>query len=508
MRPQTLSDFAGQEKILRGALGKMIAEGQTPSLIFFGAPDTGKTTLVKICREFFILSSGGIFFCKCDKMRSMEKKLKILTYGCQMNVADSERMAGLLKKIGYTLTDELETADLILINTCCVRATAEDKVFGQIGRFKTLKRQNPSLILGITGCMAQKEGANLIKRAPHVDFVLGTGQSSEVARVVQSLERERKKFVDTSNVSGNIPSEVFPLRTGQVTTFLPIMYGCNNFCTYCIVPYVRGRERSRQPEEIFSEARQSIAEGFKEITLLGQNVNSYAGGITFAELLTAVDKIPGLRRLRFMTSHPKDLSDELITAIADGKNICEHIHLPVQYGSDKILRRMNRVYTVEKYLRLVEKIRAAIPNVSLTTDLIVGFPGETDEDFSETLDFLRAVKFDAALTFIYSKRSGTPAATFDNQINDEIKHRRLDELMKVQNAISLEKNLALVDSVVEILVEGASKTDEKFFTGRTRSNKLVLFAHGSERAGDLVNIKITQAQTWLLKGVLLTTENK
>ena len=419
----------------------------------------------------------------------MEKKLKLLTYGCQMNVADSERMAGLLEKIGYTLTDDAARADLILINTCCVRATAEDKILGQIGRFKSLKREKPALILGVAGCMAQKEGENLIKRAPHVDFVLGTGQSSEVARVVQSIELERKHFIDTSNVSGEIPSEVFPLRGGQVSTFVPIMYGCNNFCTYCIVPYVRGRERSRKPEEIFAEVSQAVAEGFKEITLLGQNVNSYAGGMTFAELLKAVDKI--------------DLSDELIAAIAGGEHICEHIHLPVQYGSDKILKCMNRVYTVEKYLRLVEKIRAALPNVSLTTDLIVGFPGETEEDFQETLNFLRAVKFDAAFTFIYSKRSGTPAAIFPAQIDDETKHRRLNELMQVQNAISLTKNRALIDSDVEVLVEGASKTDDKIFTGRTRSNKLVLFAHGNEREGDFVNVKISQAQTWLLKGKIL-----
>ena len=291
----------------------------------------------------------------CGIMRGMDKKLKIITYGCQMNVADSERMAGLLRQIGYSLTDDLDAADLILINTCCVRATAEDKVFGQIGRFKTLKRQKPALILGVTGCMAQKEGADLLKRAPHVDFVLGTGQSSEVARVVQSIELERKHVVDTSNVSGDIPSEVYPLRGGQVSTFVPIMYGCNNFCTYCIVPYVRGRERSRKPNEIIAEVKQAVAEGFKEITLLGQNVNSYAGGMTFAELLAAVDKVAGVERLRFMTSHPKDLSDELIAAIAGGEHICEHIHLPVQYGSDKILRRMNRVYSVEGYLRLVKR---------------------------------------------------------------------------------------------------------------------------------------------------------
>ncbi len=435
-------------------------------------------------------------------MRGMDKKLKLLTYGCQMNVADSERMAGLLRQIGYSLTDDADDADLILINTCCVRATAEDKVFGQIGRFKALKRLKPNLILGVAGCMAQKEGANLIKRAPHVDFVLGTGQSSEVARVVRSLELERRHIVDTSNVSGEIPSEVFPLRGGSVSTFVPIMYGCNNFCTYCIVPHVRGRERSRPPEEIFAEVRQAVAEGFKEITLLGQNVNSYAGGMTFAELLTACDKL-GVERLRFMTSHPKDLSDALIAAIANGQNICEHIHLPVQHGSNEILRRMNRVYTVEKYLRLVEKIRAAIPHVSLTTDLIVGFPGETDDDFAATLDFLREVKFDAAFTFIYSKRSGTPAATFPNQIDDETKHRRLAELMNVQNDISLAKNSALVDTAVDVLVEGASKTDEKIFTGRTRSNKLVLFNHGSERAGDIVRVKITHAQTFLLKGDII-----
>lgn len=418
-----------------------------------------------------------------------------------MNVADSERMAGILQKIGYRLTDDAEIADLILFNTCCVRETAETKVFGQIGRLKALKRLKPSLIIGVTGCMAQKEGANLIKRAPHVDFVLGTGQSSEIGRVVQEIELERRHFVDISNVSGEIPTKkVFPLRGGTVSTFVPIMYGCNNFCTYCIVPHVRGRERSRNPEEIFAEIRQAVAENFKEITLLGQNVNSYAGGMTFAELLTACDKISGVERLRFMTSHPKDLSDALIAAIADGKHICEHIHLPVQYGNDKILQRMNRGYTVEKYLRLVEKIRAEIPNVSLTTDLIVGFPGETDETFSETLNFLRKAEFDAAFTFIYSKRTGTPAATFENQIADEIKHSRLDELMRVQNAISLAKNRELVDKTVEILVEGASKTDDKIFTGRTRSNKLVLFNHGNEQAGDLVNVKITQAQTFLLKG--------
>ncbi len=434
-------------------------------------------------------------------MRAM-KNLKILTYGCQMNVAESERMAGQLAKIGYTLTDDIDAADLILFNTCCVRATAEDKIYGKIGEIKKYKRQNPALIVGVVGCLAQKDGENLIKRSPHVDFVLGTGQRGELVRVVENFESTRRQIVDTSNVSGLIADEnILPVRAGGVSAFVPIMYGCNNFCTYCIVPHVRGRERSRQPAEIISEVTETVRAGFKEITLLGQNVNSYdGGGKSFAELLRDVEKIAGLERLRFMTSHPKDLSDDLISAMAGGGKICEHIHLPVQYGSDEILRRMNRVYTVEKYIALVEKIRRAVPNISVTTDLIVGFPGETDETFAETLEFLERVKFDMAFTFIYSRRTGTPAAEFPNQIDEAVKHARLEKLMALQNRISLEKNLALDGAEVEVLVEGASKTDKNIYTGRTRQNKLVLFAHGAEKTGDVVRVKITQVQTWLLKG--------
>ena len=433
------------------------------------------------------------------------KKLKILTYGCQMNVAESERMAGQLQTIGYELTENFSDADLILINTCCVRVAAEDKIYGKIGELKKYKLQNPALIFGVTGCLAQKDGEEIIKRSRHVDFVLGTGQRGELLNVVKKIEASQEKFIDTSNVNAMIGDEnIFPVRGGNVSAFVPIMYGCNNFCTYCIVPYVRGRERSRKPEEIFAEIHSAVDSGFKEITLLGQNVNSYGKDHklkNFAELLSDADKIPGLERLRFMTSHPKDLSDELIFAMANGKNICEHIHLPVQYGSNKILQKMNRVYTVEKYLELVKKIRAAMPDISLTTDLIVGFPGETEDDLKETLEFLEQVQFDMAFTFIYSVRTGTPAATFENQIDDETKHRRLEELMKVQNKISLEKNLKLQDSVVEVLVEGASKTDKNIFTGRTRTNKLVLFPHGKEKAGDLIRVKINQVQTWILKGV-------
>lgn len=437
----------------------------------------------------------------------MNKKLKILTYGCQMNAAESERIAGQLQSIGYDLTADIETADLILFNTCCVRATAEDKIYGKIGETKKYKRLNPALIIGVVGCLAQKDGENLIKRAPHVDFVLGTGQRGELVNVVKDFESTRRQFVDISNVSGIVNDEnILPVRAGQVSAFVPIMYGCNNFCTYCIVPHVRGRERSRLPAEIISEINETVSAGFKEITLLGQNVNSYGKDHrlkTFAELLRDVDKISGLERLRFMTSHPKDLSDDLIAAMANGRNICEHIHLPVQHGSDRILQQMNRGYTVEKYLALVEKIRGAIPNVSITTDLIVGFPGETDADFAETLDFLSKVRFDMAFTFIYSKRTGTPAANFVAQVDENLKHRRLDELMKLQNQISLEKNLELDGKIVEVLVEGASKTDKNIFTGRTRQNKLVLFPHESEKIGDIINVKINQVQTWLLKGQIM-----
>ena len=426
----------------------------------------------------------------------MLKKLKIITYGCQMNVADSQRMAARLETIGYAPTDEFADADLILINTCSVRDSAEEKILGKIGELKQYKRRKPSLIIGVTGCMAQKEGDALIERAPHVDFVLGTGRQTELIKIVRLLESFHRHIVDVEGMSDPIVEELYTPR-GTHSAFIPIMYGCNNFCTYCIVPHVRGRERSRQPQDIIREARAAVDNGTVEITLLGQNVNSYAHG--FPQLLTEISRLDGLKRLRFMTSHPKDLSDELIEVMASEPTICEHLHLPVQHGSDRLLQRMNRGYTVERYRRLVEKLRAAIPNIALTTDLIVGFPGETDDDVDRLLEFVREIRFDAAFTFIYSKRSGTPAATFDDQIDDRIKHERLERLMAVQNKISREINDRLAGSTVEILVEGASKSDEKIFSGRTRTNKPVLFRHGDERAGDLIRVRITQPQTWLLK---------
>lgn len=429
--------------------------------------------------------------------------VKFLVYGCQMNVSDAERMAGQLASIGYEPTEAMGEADLILINTCCVRESAEDRVYGKIGEIKHLKEQNPALIFGITGCMAQKEGEALIRRAPHIDFVLGTNKVHELTHVVQEIEAERGHVVDVQFAETELPEGMPVARQNKFSVWVPIMYGCNNFCTYCIVPYVRGRERSRRPEEVVAEVREAVRQGAKEVTLLGQNVNSYGKDhkrADFADLLKMVDEVPGIERVRFMTSHPKDLSDKLIETIRAGKHICEHIHLPVQHGSNRILRAMHRIYTVEDYRALVARIRAALPTVSLTTDLIVGFPGETEEDFSELLAFLREIRYDSAYTFLYSKRSGTPAATMDGQVPEKVKHERLERLMAVQDAISREKNEALLGTEAEVLVEGPSKHDVAVWNGRTRTNKLVLFPHGEEQPGDLVRVKITQPQTWVLKG--------
>ena len=436
-----------------------------------------------------------------------KKRAFIGVYGCQMNISDAERMEGQLATLGYERTEDMARADLILLNTCCVRETAEDKVYGKIGEIKHIKRANPALIFGITGCMAQKEGEALIRRAPHIDFVLGTNKVHELKATVRRLESARRgPVVDVLLGDAPLPENVPIERTGRLSAWVPIMYGCNNFCTYCIVPYVRGREHSRRPEDVVREVEEAAAQGFKEITLLGQNVNSYGKDhklASFAELLLMVDAVKGVERVRYMTSHPKDLSDAVIDAVRQGRHICPHFHLPVQHGSDRILRAMNRVYRKDAYRSLVERIRAAVPDASLTTDLIVGFPGETEEDFGELLDFLREIRYDAAYTFLYSKRSGTPAATMEAQVEDSVKKERLHRLMEVQNEISLEKNAALKGTVQEVLAEGPSRTDEDVWTGRTGTNKIVLWRNkGQETEGDIVRVRITQPQTWVLKGEL------
>lgn len=436
-----------------------------------------------------------------------KKKAFIGVYGCQMNFADAERMAGQLGMLGYERTADMTAADLILLNTCCVRETAEDKVHGKIGEVKHIKSKNPLLIFGITGCMAQKDGEALLRRAPHIDFVLGTNNVHELKTVVEDLILKRRShIVDVFFGDAPLPENVPIKRTGRLSAWIPIMYGCNNFCTYCIVPYVRGRERSRRPEDVVREVKEVAAQGFKEVTLLGQNVNSYGkeqGGAAFAELLLQVDAVEGIERVRYMTSHPKDLSDDVILAVKQGKHICPHFHLPVQHGSDKILRSMNRVYNKDDYRLLIKRIRAVIPNASFTTDVIVGFPGETEEDFKELLEFLQEIRYDAAYTFCYSKRSGTPAATLPNQVAADVKKERLHRLMSVQNEISLKKNMSLLGTLQKVLAEGPSRTDHSVWTGRTETNKIVLWQKkGYEAEGDILSVCITQPQTWVLKGKL------
>lgn len=438
---------------------------------------------------------------------SLDKKNKLvtlITYGCQMNVNDSERLAGQLKTIGYSKTGDMDQADLILLNTCCVRESAENKILGKIGELKRLKREKPDLIIGITGCMAQKDGEALFKRAPHIDFVMGTNQIQELAAVVDEVAVSRGKVTRLVAGAEDIPAALPTERDGSIAAWVPIMYGCNNFCTYCIVPYVRGRERSRPLADVVKEVENVVADGYKEVTLLGQNVNSYGKDTRqadFADLLAAVDKVPGIERIRYMTSHPRDLTDKVIQVIADSKHICEHFHLPVQYGSDKILQAMNRGYTTDYYRELVKKIRAKVPNAAITTDLIVGFPGENEEDFQQMLTFLQEIRYDAAYTFLYSKRSGTPAAKMSDQVPEMVKKARLQQLMDVQNDISLAINQELEGAVLEVMAEGTSKTDEKVWSGRTRTNKIVLWeATGDEVIGQLLTVKITHAQTWVLKG--------
>lgn len=431
-------------------------------------------------------------------------KYTILTYGCQMNESDSQRMGAQLEALGSEKTNVLDEADIILLNTCCVRESAENKIYGKIGEIKHLKQRNHELIFGIVGCMAQKEGDALFKRAPHIDFVLGTNNIHELNNIITDIRLSHHHMTKLAPADGGTPEEVAPPTGNSLSVWVPIMYGCNNFCTYCIVPYVRGREHSRPMQAILDEVEKYSQDGVKEITLLGQNVNSYGKDSAdgdFADLLYNLDKITVLERIRYMTSHPRDLNDKVIETIKNSKHICTHFHLPVQYGSNRILKAMNRGYTVESYQQLVQKIRAAIPDCSLTTDLIVGFPGETDDDFQQMLSFLKQMRYDAAYTFLYSKRSGTPAASMENQVDDIVKKKRLAKLMAVQNEISLQINETFINKTVQVMVEGPSRTDASVYTGRTSTNKLILWQKcGTEKAGDILNVKITHPQTWILKG--------
>ncbi|WP_035290376.1 tRNA (N6-isopentenyl adenosine(37)-C2)-methylthiotransferase MiaB [Clostridium sp. KNHs214] len=440
----------------------------------------------------------------------MKDKLKqtyfIETWGCQMNEEDSEKISGMLKNMDYKRTLNREDADIIIFNTCCVRENAEQKVFGNLGAIKALKRKNPNLIIVVSGCMIQQESMaeEIAKKFPFVSLLIGTHNSYKFPEYLNRLKNGEKQIIDIWKQEGEIVEGLPIDRRSSVKAFVTIMYGCNNFCTYCIVPHVRGRERSRKPEDIENEVKELVAKGYKEITLLGQNVNSYGKGlepsINFAELLKRIDKIEGVERIKFMTSHPKDLSEEVIDAIANGRALCEHIHLPVQSGSSKILKKMNRHYTKEQYLALVNKIKEKIPNAALTTDIIVGFPGETEEDFQETIDLVKEVGYDSAFTFLYSIRKGTPAAEYEDQIDEKTKHERFDRLVEVVNNTVISKNKAFEGKIVEVLVEGFSKNNEEKLMGRTRDGRLVNFEGDNQDIGKLVNVKITRSQGFSLLG--------
>lgn len=437
-----------------------------------------------------------------------KKKYFITTYGCQMNEHDSEIMAGLLEARGHESTSEISEADLILVNTCCIREKAESKVLSFLGEMKRYKEKKPNLIVGVCGCMAQqKDILPIIKKAaPHVNLVFGTHNIAYLAHYVEEIWKSGEpiyKIIDEEeDVSGILNSA----RKYPFKALVNIVYGCNNFCTYCIVPHVRGRERSRAPEDILNEIRQLASEGVVEITLLGQNVNSYGNdleeNITFPMLLKEIEKIDGIELIRYMTSHPKDFSDELIDTIAQSKKITRHFHLPVQSGSNSVLSRMNRKYTREHYLEIINKIRERIPEASITTDLIVGFPDETNDEFKDTLDLVEQVSFDTAFSFIYSKRKGTPAASFSDSIDIETKKERLKALNALLADHSYQHNRQFEGQVIRVLAEGVSDEEKCILTGHTNTFKTVHFTGDSNLIGQFVNVKITKVKSWSLEGEL------
>lgn len=440
---------------------------------------------------------------------NVKKHFYIETWGCQMNEEDSEKLSGMLKRVGYTKTENKEDAGIILFNTCCVRENAENKVFGNLGSLKHLKKENPDLIIGICGCMMQQEGMadKILKKFPYVNIVFGTHNAYKFPEYLNRVKTEGVQIKEIFNKETDIVEGLPIDRESNVKAFVTIMYGCNNFCTYCIVPYVRGRERSRKPEDILNEVRELVAQGYKEITLLGQNVNSYGKGleeeVDFAKLLRMIDEIEGLERVRFMTSHPKDLTHDVIMAIKECDKLCEQIHLPVQSGSNSILKKMNRHYTKEYYLDLIKKIKEEIPGVTLTTDIIVGFPGETEEDFQETLELVKKVVYSSAFTFIYSRRNNTPADMMLNQVSEEDKHHRFNRLIAAVNERVIAQNKAEEGNILEVLVEGNSKNDAEKLTGRTRTGRLVNFTGENVNVGELVNVKITRAQNFSLIGEVI-----
>ena len=446
-------------------------------------------------------------YIKKVKKINQDKNLKytILTMGCQLNENDSEKLCGMLEKMGYTKTEKQNDADLALFNTCCVRENAEDKLFGKLGELKRLKEQK-GIIIAIGGCMMQeKHITDKIKESyPFVDILFGTHTLHKFPEDLYKVIEEKRKLEDILDIDGKIYEGLPIKRDSKIKASVTIMNGCNNFCSYCIVPYVRGRERSRQPRDIIEEVKELAKEGYKEITLLGQNVNSYLrvereknipfeeyqGVNSFATLLRAINKIDGIERIRFISPHPKDFTDDVIEAIADCEKVCKLVHLPLQSGNTKVLKEMNRKYTKEQYLNLVEKMKNKIPNLTLSTDIIVGFPGETDEEFEDTLEVVEKVKFEQVYMFIYSRRVGTPGDKMQNQIPEDIKHKRFDKLKALVESQIEENNKKYIGTTQKILVEGESKNNSNMLSGRTESNKVVIFEGSKELIDKIINIKI------------------
>ena len=449
-----------------------------------------------------------------EELRGMGngRKFYIRTYGCQMNEHDTEVMAGIFMELGYEPTDSTEEADVILLNTCAIRENAENKVFGEIGHLKALKQEKPDLLLGVCGCMAQSEAVvnRILQKYQYVDMIFGTHNIHRLPYILKEAYMSKEMVVEVWSKEGDIVESLPKARQGKIKAWVNIMYGCDKFCTYCIVPYTRGKERSRRPEDIIEEVRNLAAQGYQEVTLLGQNVNAYGKDFQdmdyrFGDLLDDLRKID-IPRIRFTTSHPRDFDDHLIEVLAKRGNLVEHIHLPVQSGSSEILKIMGRKYTREEYLELVRKIKKAIPDVSLTTDIIVGFPNETEEQFEETLSLYKEVEFDSAFTFIYSPREGTPAAKMQDNVPMEVKKERLQRLNALVTEISAKKRREMEGKIVEVLVEGESKNNPDVLSGYTRRNKLVNFVGPKSAIGKMVKVKITKAKTWTLDGEMVVDE--
>lgn len=431
------------------------------------------------------------------------------TFGCQMNAHDSEKIQGMLKQIGYIETDKEEDADFILYNTCCVRENAEKKIYGKLGYLKLRKRKNPNVLIALCGCMMQQDLVieNLKKNYRHVDIIFGTYNLYKLPELIATRFETGKPVIDIWDSHQDIVEDLPSERKFPFKSCVNIMYGCNNFCTYCIVPYVRGRERSRQKDDILNEIKMLAADGVKEIMLLGQNVNSYGKTldepVTFAQLLREVNEIEGIERIRFMTSHPKDISDELIAAMAECDKVCNSLHLPFQAGSTNTLKRMNRRYTKESYLEVVRKVKEAMPNIALTTDIIVGFPGETEEDFKETIDVVKQVGFASAFTFIYSKRTGTPAATMEDQVDEAVIKTRFNELLNVVNSMQADYMRSFIGKHTTVLFEEINKQDPELLSGRTSEGILVHAKADPSLVGQIVEVKITENKTHYLVGACL-----